>query len=203
MENIINWMNSNPGVADWVSGLGTMLAIVVSLLILYYQTKKSTEITNHQFFLERNNNNLDKAEILLVHDWYILGEIRTQVIDIIATKTYVFNESSINIKNAKRVSNFINQLAEMKSNLAVLIIMLSRFEEKSNTNNLFKGIEGTSKAEQLDSGLVELIKNFNEINGRQDDYKKALKTINVLDKEYEREREVIIELRKAINSKAL
>lgn len=186
--------------ADWVSGVGTILAIIVSLFILYYQTKKSIEITSHQFFLERNNSNFDKAEILLVNDWYILADISTQVKDIISTKAYPFNESSINIKNAKRVSYFIKQLTEMKSHLAVIIVMLSRLEEKSNTDNLFKAMEGTSMVTTINSDLVELIKNFREINGCQDNYKKVLTTINQLCEKYSDERKVIIELRRGTNS---
>ena len=42
MENIINWMNNNPGVADWVSGIGTTTAVIVALISIHRESVKNS-----------------------------------------------------------------------------------------------------------------------------------------------------------------
>lgn len=134
MHSILKWIGTWDwgNVADWVSGVGTILAIFVSLFVLFYQIKKVGEQNRKSFFSERNVKTLDDAE--------------EQVINITKKLTRLNN----NLKNSsdyttERKSEWDADLEEILNDLSLVSALINRFVEDKNVENIWPNINASTK----------------------------------------------------------
>ena len=126
ISNIIKWIGTWDwgNVADWFGAIGSILAIVSSVIVVKIQLNSQRNLDKERYIFENQNNLLNDTEILSMNNLQILDELDEIVNQYLDSKSNVHDQYN----NRKRLNELSKKLLY---NSRLIDIHLSSFDSNS------------------------------------------------------------------------